>query len=333
MTKQIKIIFTTALITALFAITVQTEAVNRYPDTTGPYNVVMEKDESLPGYTIFRPVDLSAVKGKLPVVAVAHGGCYDVGNFSSRYAYEIASYGFLIVANGNISTELEEATEEAVNAVRKAEAMSQKTPSIDLATKVPQEQLTRCKTDKLFNAIDWAVEQDKKTGSIYHDRLDTDAIAVMGASCGALQALDASLDSRIKTVVFMNSGIMRTGIPEGEEVKKLMEFLNLPGPDILKKLRTPVIYLNGGPTDIAYDNSEEDFKEIEKVFIFKGDLDVGHGGTFLEPNGGRFAEAATQWLLWQLKEDKKAGSMFLGDKCGLCIDPEWNVKRKNTPYR
>jgi hypothetical protein len=196
---------------------------------------------------------------------------------------------------------------------------------------VPQEQLTRCKTDKLFNAIDWAIEQNKKPGGIYNDRLDTGAIAVMGASCGALQALDASLDSRIKTVVFLNSGIMRTGIPEGEEVKKVMDFLKLPGTDLLKKLRTPVIYLNGGPTDIAYDNSEKDFEEIENIFVFKGDLDVGHGGTFFEPHGGKFAEAATQWLLWQLKGDKKAGEMFLGDKCGICMDPEWKVKRKNMP--
>ena len=173
------------------------------------------------------------------------------------------------------------------------------------------------------------MEQNKKAGSIYHDRLDTDAIAVMGASCGALQALEASLDSRIKTVVFLNSGIMRTGIPEGEEVQKIMDFLNLPGPDFLKKLRTPVVYLIGGPTDIAFENAETDFKEIENVFIFKGNLDVGHGGTFFEPHGGKFAEASTQWLLWQLKGDKKASEMFLGDDCGLCIDPEWKVERKN----
>jgi para-nitrobenzyl esterase len=299
------------------------------PDTTGPYKVVMEMDPSLPDHTIFRPENLSDVKGKLPVVAVAHGGCYDVGNFSSRYTYEIASYGFLVVANGKISTELEDATQKLMAATRQAEDQSMEAPSVDLATKVPQKQLTRCKTDKLFNAIDWAIEQNGKPGSIYHDRLDTGAIAVMGASCGALQALDASLDSRIKTVVFINSGIMRTGIPEGEEVKKVMDFLNLPGPDILKKLRTPVIYLMGGPSDIAFENAETDFKEIENVFVFKANLNVGHGGTFLEPHGGRFAEAATQWLLWQLKGDKKAGEMFLGDKCGLCTAPEWKIERKN----
>ena len=310
------------------------EALNRYPDTTGPYNVVMETDATLPGHTIFRPIDPSVVKGKLPVLAIAHGGCYDVGNFSSRYAYEIASYGFLVVANGNISNELEEATEEVIAAKNKAEANSQKAPSVDLATKVPQTQLTRCNTHKLYETIDWAMEQNKKKGSIYYKLIDTDEIAVMGASCGGLQAMDAVLDPRVKTAVIVNSGIMRAEIPEGKEgdaMRKILDDLKLPGPDILKKFHKPMIYLNGGPTDIAFDNSEKDFKEIENIFVFKGDLDVGHGGTFLEPHGGGFAEAATQWLLWQLKGDKKAGQTFLGDECGLCKNPEWKIKRKNQP--
>ncbi len=329
MTTHIKITFTAMLVTTFFFYTVPAGAVNRYPDTTGPYNVVMNTDKSLPGHTIFRPVDPAVIKGKLPVVAVAHGGCYDVGNFSSRYSYEIASYGFLVIANGNISTELEEATEEVVTAVCKARAMPQKASSIDLATKLPPHQLTRCKTDKLFKAIDWAIKQNSKKDSIYFSRIDADAIAVMGTSCGALQALDASQDSRIKTVVFINSGIMRTGIPEGDEVKKIMDFLDLPGPDLLKKLRTPVIYIIGGPTDIAYENAETDFKEIEDVFIFKANHNVGHGGTFFEPHGGKFAEAATQWLLWHLKKKKDASYFFLGKKCKICTDPEWKVERKN----
>ena len=180
--------------------------------------------------------------------------------------------------------------------------------------------------------MEWAKMQNSKAGSPYEGKLDTAAIAVMGASCGGLQALDAALDPRVKTAVIVNSGIMRTGIPEGEagaSIRKILDDLKLPGPDVLKKLHTPVIYLNGGPSDIAFENAETDFTEIENVFVFKGDLDVGHGGTFLDPHGGKFAEATTQWLLWQLKGDKKAGEMFHGDKCGLCTDPEWKIKRKN----
>ena len=330
MQNQLKL-FTMLTITILLGFSCSNKASAEEPDTTGPYKVVMEMDPSLPDHTIFRPQNLSDVKGKLPIVAVAHGGCYDVGNFSSRYTCEIASYGFLVIASGKISPELEVATEKLAAAKRRADARSEKLPEFDLATAVPKNQLKRSRTSRLYEAMEWARIQNEKSGSPYEGKLDTTAIAVMGASCGGLQALDTALGPGVKTAVIMNSGIMRTGIPEGEEVRKVMEFLDLPGPDDLKKLHVPVIYLNGGPADIAFENSEKDFEEIKNVFVFKGDLDVGHGGTFIEPHGGKFAEAATQWLLWQLKGDRKAEKMFLGENCGICTDPEWKVKRKNQP--
>jgi hypothetical protein len=58
-------------------------------------------------------------------------------------------------------------------------------------------------------------------------------------------------------------------------------------------------------------------------------MDTGHNGTYWQPHGGKFAEVATQWLLWQLKGDKKASAMFTGDQCGLCKASEWKVARKN----
>ncbi len=330
MQKQLTGLFILLLITILSGLA-SDKALADNPDTTGPYRVVMEMDPSLPDHTIFRPQNLSDVEGKLPIVAVAHGGCYDVGNFSSRYTCEIASYGFLVIASGKISPELEAATEKLAAAKRRADARFEKLPEFDLATAVPKNQLKRSRTSRLYKAIEWARIQNEKSGSPYKGKLDTTAIAVMGSSCGGLQALDTALGPGVKTAVIMNSGIMRTGIPEGEEVRKVMEFLDLPDPDDLKKLHVPVIYLNGGPADIAFENSEKDFEEIKNVFVFKGDLNVGHGGTFIEPHGGKFAEAATQWLLWQLKGDRKAEKMFLGENCGICTDPEWKVKRKNQP--
>jgi hypothetical protein len=47
------------------------------PDTTGPCKIVMEMDPSLPDHTIFRPDNLSSIKIKLPIVAVAHGGTFE----------------------------------------------------------------------------------------------------------------------------------------------------------------------------------------------------------------------------------------------------------------
>jgi hypothetical protein len=72
------------------------------PETTGPYKVVMEMDPSLPEHTVYRPEQVSRVKGKLPVVAYGNGACANAGNAFENYLAEVASYGFLVVANGPI---------------------------------------------------------------------------------------------------------------------------------------------------------------------------------------------------------------------------------------
>jgi hypothetical protein len=103
----------------------------------------------------------------------------------------------------------------------------------------------------------------------------------------------------------MNSGVLRrppnlptqTGAPVGPMPQ--MPPPQMPKPD-LARLHTPMLYVIGGPKDIAYDNANGDFDEIDKLPVFRVDLDVGHGGTFWEPHGGRIAEIASAWLEWRV---------------------------------
>ena len=44
--------------------------------------------------------------------------------------------------------------------------------------------------------------------------------------------------------------------------------------------------------------------------------------------GGEFANVASNWALYQLKGDKKAGAMFVGKSCGLCTNLNWDVESK-----
>ena len=37
---------------------------------------------------------------------------------------------------------------------------------------------------------------------------------------------------------------------------------------------------------------------------------VGHGGTYGQPNGGLFATAAVNWMLWLFNGDAEAGAYF-----------------------
>ena len=84
-----------------------------------------------------------------------------------------------------------------------------------------------------------------------------------------------------------------------------------------------MFYISGDSTDIAFANSNDDFKRITKVPAFRAYKDgVGHGGTYTQPNGGDFGKVAVAMLEWQFKGDKEAGKMFLGANCGLCQDLE-----------
>ena len=102
-------------------------------------------------------------------------------------------------------------------------------------------------------------------------------------------------DPRVKTMVLHNTGVLNDGpgaIP-GMDVRK----------DVLTTLHTPTIYILGGPKDIAYANGMDDFARIAHVPVAVANLPVGHGGTFLEPNGGAAASVAVSWLDWQLRGD------------------------------
>jgi hypothetical protein len=119
-----------------------------------------------------------------------------------------------------------------------------------------------------------------------------------------------------------NSGLFGEGAPP------------IPGMDVpksaLRALHTPVIYVQGGPTDIAYANGRDDFARIDHVPAVMVDLvGKGHGGTYFEPNGGKAARIVVDWLEWQLRGDAEAAKSFLGEDCGLCGDPEVEIETRN----
>lgn len=260
----------------------------------GRYKPVVEADASLPTHTIYRPEDLAPFKGgKLPIVAWANGACANANTTFRGFLTKIASEGFLIVAIG--PKDFVPVRLEPGQAIPPA------------ATKASQ----------LIDAINWAQAENARKGSLYQGKLATTKVAVMGQSCGGLQAIEVGADPRIKTTVIWNSGAFAQPNPLTNATK-----------ESLKAFHSPVGYFIGGPTDIAYPQAEDDFKRISQVPVFKGNLKVGHGGTYRHPNGGWFAEVATNWLKWRLNGDKAAAKMFDGPDCGLCTDPAWSVEKR-----
>jgi hypothetical protein len=313
------------------------------PTGSGLYPAVIEGDPGVPGHTIYRPQNLSTFsqKNPLPVVAWGNGGCANSSSFYAPFLAEIASQGFLVVAIGPFTPG--------------------ETPNRGSGMGMG----SSTKSAQLLEALDWATAENKRQDSKYYQKLDPSKFAVFGHSCGGLQALEVSSDPRITTTLVMDSGVVtpgampKTGMPPGAAPKVgapqgevqpgaaqqgTMPKAGMPpgaapkpgamggamavGKDILQKLHSPVIYINGGEKDMAYANGLDDFQKIDKVPVAMANLDVGHGGTYSQPNGGEFGRVAVAWLKWMLKKDETAGKMFSGESCGLCKDDKWKFEKK-----
>lgn len=283
------------------------EAFDKVPNTQGdgPYPATMETDPGIPGHVVYRPADLAPFGGgKLPVLVWGNGACVDDGAAHRLHLAQIASYGYLVVAVGHWRSG-PDATEGSPDRTIRPEG--QRPPPATTAAQVKA-------------GLDWATAQDRLPGSKYHGRIDTRAFAVAGHSCGGLQAIEVAADPRIKTVLIHNSGIYNedTGRIPTVSVSK----------DLLRNYHSPVIYILGGPDDIAYPNGTDDYRRIAHVPVVLANLPVGHGGTFSEPMGGAVAHVAVDWLEWQLRGDEVAARTFMGENCRLCAESGWTIERK-----
>ena len=261
---------------------------------TGPYKVLMLEDPSLEAHTIFAPQDLAPFgkKNLLPVLVWGNGACTNSPWEHYKFLNEIASHGFLVIATGYIP-------------------MEEKPYRGPMSTSAQQ-----------IESIDWAIAQNADKNSPYYGRIDVEHIAAAGMSCGGLQTLDNATDPRLTTIMICNSGLF---INPGTAVPNMP----MPAKDRLQEITVPVIYILGGPEDIAYENGMDDFHRLVKVPAFAANYPVGHGGTYRQDHGGEFTVPALAWLQWQLKGDQEAAKLFQGADCGLANREGWTVEKND----
>lgn len=280
------------------------DPINDRPDEpgSGPYPAIKEIVPSLPDQVIYHPQDLEALgDSRLGVVAWGNGGCVFNGASSRFHLLEIASHGYLAIAAGGMYSG----------------------PGTDTADMLDADgNPRRSSWTSLTEAIDWALAQNDDPDSPFYQRIDPDMIALSGYSCGGAQVNRVAADPRVKTLVMHNTGVFVDGPPSADIEDMMID------KDILADIHTPVIYILGGESDIAYENGMDDFARIDHVPVAVANIDVGHSGTFDMPNGGEAATLAVNWLQWHLRGDRKAALYFIGNDCGLCRDDDWTLERK-----
>jgi hypothetical protein len=255
-----------------------------YSGGSGPFNARYFTDASLPQHTIYAPK--TVIKGKkLPLIVWGNGACGANGAGFANFLTEIASYGFLIVANGNPKAEWG------------------KGGAASLASANGEE---KTRAIQLLQSIDWAAAgaAGGKFGEV-----DMSKLAAAGQSCGGVQAYSAAYsDPRIKVLAIFNTGVIDPG-------RRWM----------LKELKQDVALFHGGKGDFAYEKMEGDFKRLPgTINSLKASLEVGHMGTYFEEKGGKVGKGAAAFFKWQLQGDAAAKSLFFNSSSALYKDG-WKI--------
>ena len=268
------------------------------PAGSGPEPAMVYSDEGLPTHTIYRPADL---KGRYPVVLWGNGSCVNSSFGYREFLSEVASHGFIVLA---------------VGPYRDTPAPRQQRPA-DPAQWPPFE----TSYTQMLHALDWITAENARRGSPFNGKVVADKVAAMGHSCGGLQTVKVSTNPRITTAVVLNSGM----ITDDDQYMIRHELKR----SVLDQMHAPIAYFIGGETDIAYANSEKDWKDLQqrRIPALNAQMDVGHGATFSQPNGGPFVTGPLAWLQWHLKGDPKARAMFVGENCGFCSGTQWRLRR------
>ena len=258
---------------------------------SGFYRAIVVSEKTLPHFTVYRPHNVKYAarrEGPLPIFIWFNGACSGDNTGYEHMLNHIASHGYVVVAIGSFRMQ----------------------GSDDGDSGSDQKQFTE--------AVNWLIKQEKLKTSDYYHAIDVKNIAVSGHSCGGAQAIANCANSRVKTLLIMNSG-MGSGVVMGGA-----------SPQTLKSLHCPIIYMTGGTGDVAYENAKYDFNNNVKKPVVWADLsNAGHyGSTYWEKNGGQYGQIALKWIDWHLKGYQQNARIFLKpDLKGF--DSHWTIKNRN----
>lgn len=262
---------------------------------TGYYKAVVLEEETLPGFTIFRPenMDVFHSKQKLPIVLWENGNCQNSSKGYVNLLNEIASYGYIVISADSYSSFFHPIEGGLTDS--RAEAV------------------------RMLDALDWAIAENCRKSSKYYHKIDITKVAAAGQSCSGLQVIETSIDPRVTTSIICNSGIMDAAVFGGNTGFTLTK-------ETFKMLHAPLLYIAGDASEAAYNIADEELRFIDNVpVVMMQSRNIEYHETFDRPHGGSFAYAFIAWLDWQLKYDT---SMFTNLDCHCPYAP-WEIEYRN----
>ncbi len=141
---------------------------------SGRSKAVAVREPSLPDFVVYRPLN---IRRKLPVLIFCNGGCMDTSIGYENMLTDVASYGYMVVAVGEMQMFAQHENDKH-------------TPS-----------------SVVQKALDWVSKQASDPASPYYDKIDAANIAAAGHSCGGAQVLANCGDPRLKTYIILNAGM------------------------------------------------------------------------------------------------------------------------------
>ncbi|KAK8074438.1 beta xylanase [Apiospora hydei] len=143
----------------------------------------------------------------------------------------------------------------------------------------------------MTDSIDWAVAN---AGKGAYANVDATKIMAAGFSCGGVEAMAQIWDSRVSTIGVISSGL-------------------LDNQTAATHFNKPVLFCPGWAERYRLRQRREGLQEPPGQHpSWKGNINVGHGGTLGDQNGGKFGKAILNWAQYVLRADDK-GKAYLTD--------------------